>query len=328
MTAGPPVSVILNCYNHQDYVGEAIESVLRQTHRDLELIIIDNGSTDGTRKVIESFTDDRIHHFLNDENVSVSRRLNEGVAAARGEFVSILYSDDWFLPHKIEKQLAIFGDLASDFGVVYSPAIGFNQLTGERWQRPSFALSGDIVPALFDRFYDGFVDMCSPLTRRECFQQSPFFDGLFADGEMVFFRIALHWSFQFDAEPLVVLRDHGGNMSKAVQKNHDMMVEMFERLEANPAFPREYLGNLHHLKVVANRNHAWIALRMNSTDNRWLRRQLSSAVAAEPSQLLQPRMLAGLIFAHLPSGARLRLNRIADTLKPTPENSNISDTYG
>ena len=130
----PTVSVVLNCYNHEQYVGEAIESVLAQTFRDFELILIDNGSTDGSRRVMQSFDDDRIRLILHDENQSISRRLNEGVAAANGEFVSILYSDDLFLPHKLERQLAIFSELPDEYGVVYAPPIRFNQLTGARWK--------------------------------------------------------------------------------------------------------------------------------------------------------------------------------------------------
>ena len=130
----PTVSVVLNCYNHEPYVGEAIDSVLAQTFRDFELILIDNGSTDGSRRVMQSYKDKRIRLILHDRNESLSRRLNEGVAAARGEFVSILYSDDLFLPQKLERQLAMFDQLPGDYGVVYAPPIRFHQVTGQRWR--------------------------------------------------------------------------------------------------------------------------------------------------------------------------------------------------
>lgn len=326
MTANPAVSVILNCYNHQDYVGEAIESVLAQTHRDFELIIIDNGSTDGTRKVIERFTDARIRPFLHDDNTTVSRRLNEGVAAARGEFVTILYSDDWFLPRKLEHQLAVFASLPAEYGVVYGPAIGFNQLTGVRWQRPSLAHSGPMMPAMFDRFFDGSIDMSTPLTRRACFLQYPFYDELFSDGEYVFFRIAMGWSFQFDPEPFVVLRDHGDNMSKATHRNHDMMMAMLDRMATEPDFREEWRPNLRHLRALAYRNHTWMALRMNHSDNRWVWRQFRHSLAAEPSQIVQPKMLAALALGALPNRVRVALNRIVNDRRPRPENTNIKET--
>jgi glycosyltransferase involved in cell wall biosynthesis len=323
----PTISVVLNCYNHERYVGEAIESVLAQTFRNFELILIDNGSTDDSRRVMQSFDDDRIRLILHDDNQSISRRLNEGVAAARGEFVSILYSDDLFLPHKLERQLVVFAELPDDYGVVYAPAIRFNVITGERYEYMSFGLSGDMIPAMLDRFYEGSVDMCSPLTRRECFQRYPFYDDLFADGEMIFFRIAMHWRFQFDPEPVVALREHDANIGKVVQKNHDMMMEMWRRLADHPDFPGRYLSNLRHLRAIACRNHTWAALRMNSTDRRWAVRQIGRGLSAEPWQLFHPRSLASLVLVALPSSLRTAVNRVGNRLRPTGQETNLVQDY-
>jgi len=71
------VSVVLNCYNHERYIGEAIESVLAQTYDDFELILIDNGSTDGSRKIMQSYQDERIRVVLHDDNKTLSSRLNK-----------------------------------------------------------------------------------------------------------------------------------------------------------------------------------------------------------------------------------------------------------
>ena len=323
----PTVSVVLNCYNHEPYIGEAIESVLAQTFGNFELILIDNGSTDGSRRVMQSYGDERIRMILHDDNQSISKRLNEGLGAALGEFVSILYSDDLFLPHKLERQLAIFGELPDDYGVVYAPAIRFNVLTGERYEYMSFGLSGDMIPAMLDHFYDGSVDMCSPLTRRECFLRYPFYDDLFADGEMVFFRIAMRWKFRFDPEPVVALREHDANIGKVVQKNHDMMMEMWERLEDHADFPREHVPNLRHLRAIACRNHAWAALRMNSPDRRWVARQIARGLRAEPWQLFHPRSLASLLLVASPSSLRTHLNRLGNRLRPTGQETNLVQDY-
>jgi glycosyltransferase involved in cell wall biosynthesis len=323
----PTVSVVLNCYNHEPYVGEAIESVLAQTFSDFELILIDNGSTDGSRKVLQSYDDPRIRLILHDQNDSLSKRLNEGVGTARGKFVSILYSDDMFLAHKLERQLAIFAELPEDYGVVYAPAIYLQQLTGKRWQRGSLGVSGPMIPAIFDRFYDGSVEMCSPLTRRKCFLRYPFYDDLFADGEMVFFRIAMRWKFKFDPEPVVVLREHDANIGKAVQRNHDMMMEMWARVEVHPDFPAKYLPNLRHLHAKACRNHAWIAARMNSADRRWIARQIRLAGSAEPWQLFHPRSLGSLLLVALPAPLRSALNRLANRVRAVKEETNLVQDY-
>jgi len=323
----PIVSVVLNCYNHERYIGEAIESVLAQTFRNFELILIDNGSTDGSRKVMQSFADRRIRLILHDRNESLSKRLNEGVAEARGEFVSILYSDDLFLPQKLERQVKLLAGLPEDYGVVYAPAIRFNQLTGQRWQYPSLGLSGPMIPGMLDRFYDGSIDMCSPLTRRECFVRYPFYDDLFADGEMVFFRIAMSWKFQFDPDPVVALREHDANIGKVVQKNHDMMMEMWSRLESHPDFPPRYVRNLRHLRAIACRNHAWIAVRLNTTDRRWVTRQIRIGLKAEPWQILHPRSLASLALVAAPEELRRALNRLANRVRGTKEETNLVQDY-
>jgi glycosyltransferase involved in cell wall biosynthesis len=323
----PTVSVVLNCYNHERYIGQAIESVLAQSFRNFELILIDNGSTDGSRKVMQSYEDERIRRIFHDKNESLSRRLNQGIEAARGEFVSILYSDDLFLPHKLERQLEIFAGLPEDFGVVYSPPIRFHDVSGDRWQWASFGLSGDLMPGMLDHFHKGSVDMCSPLTRRECFLRYPFHDDLFADGEMVFFRIALRWKFHFDPEPVVMLREHDANIGKVVQKNHDMMMEMWRRLEEHPDFPERYVPNLRHLRAVACRNHAWIAVRLNSADRGWVSRQIGLGLSAEPWQLFHPRTLASLFMVSIPSPLRIALNRFGNRVRGTREETKLVQDY-
>jgi len=323
----PTVSVVLNCYNHERYIGEAIESVLAQTYADFELILIDNGSTDGSRKIMQSYMDDRIRLFLHDGNKTLSGRLNEGVAAAKGKFIAVLYSDDRFLPRKFERQVAIFEDLPDDYGVVYAPALRFSQLTGQRWPYPSMGLSGDLMPAIFDRLYDGLIDMSSPLTRRECLERYPFHDDLFADAEMVFFRIAMRWKFKFDPEPVVELREHDANIGKVIQRNHDMMLEVWDRMERHPDFDPKYLPNLRHVRAVACRNHAWIALRLNSGDRRWIARQLGRSFRAEPWQILHPRSIASLALVAAPATVRGALNRLGNRLRRTREETNLVEDY-
>src|SRR5207253_7596349 len=112
----PRVSVILNCYNQGEYVAEAVDSVLNQTFRDFELLIVDNGSKDSTPQLLQKYSSDpRVRLFLHKENIAISRRFNEAMDATRGEFISFLYSDDYYLPHKLERQLAVFGPLGPEY---------------------------------------------------------------------------------------------------------------------------------------------------------------------------------------------------------------------
>lgn len=89
-------------YNHERFVGEAIEGVLNQTFTDFEFIIIDDGSKDATADVIHSYKDDRIHYHFQ-ENQDAFNAINNGMAKAKGDFWAILNSDDVYLPSRFEK---------------------------------------------------------------------------------------------------------------------------------------------------------------------------------------------------------------------------------
>ncbi|MBS3903240.1 MAG: glycosyltransferase [Anaplasmataceae bacterium] len=101
----PLVSVIMPAYNHEKFVGEAIESVLNQTLSDLELIVIDDGSTDDTVNVIKKFKDSRIK-FYSQENRGSAATLNRGIKMAQGGYIAIINSDDVFAPERLETLLA------------------------------------------------------------------------------------------------------------------------------------------------------------------------------------------------------------------------------
>lgn len=101
------VSVIIAAYNHEGYVGDAIESVLNQSYKNWELVIINDGSTDGTVHEIKKYLQDKRIRFFDQENQGVVKTLNRGVALAKGDLVCFLDSDDKFAPKKIEDQTRI-----------------------------------------------------------------------------------------------------------------------------------------------------------------------------------------------------------------------------
>lgn len=101
----PKVSVIIPAYNHERFIGAAIESVLRQSHDNLELIIIDDGSTDNTAAVIKAVDDPRLT-YLYQENQDAYNTINRGLSLASGDYVAILNSDDVYTTDRLEKLLA------------------------------------------------------------------------------------------------------------------------------------------------------------------------------------------------------------------------------
>ena len=102
----PEITVLMPAYNAGPYLREAIESVLGQTFRDFEFLLIDDGSTDGSSEVVRGFNDPRIRLVRNETNQGVAATLNQGLALASGRYVARMDSDDISLPHRLEVQVA------------------------------------------------------------------------------------------------------------------------------------------------------------------------------------------------------------------------------
>ena len=101
----PRVSVVMPAYNHRRFVGQAIASVLDQSFRDFELLVVDDGSTDGTPNVIRQFQDVRLMLEVFPANRGAVVAENTAIRSSRGEYIAILNSDDYFLPGKLETQV-------------------------------------------------------------------------------------------------------------------------------------------------------------------------------------------------------------------------------
>ena len=101
----PKVSIIMSTYNDSKYIRQAIESILNQTYRDFEFIIIDDSSTDETGKIIKSYKDDRIKLFVNSVNQGLTKNLNKALRVASGEYIARMDGDDISFPDRLEKQV-------------------------------------------------------------------------------------------------------------------------------------------------------------------------------------------------------------------------------
>lgn len=102
----PRISVLMTVYNCQKYLKTSIDSILDQSFRDFEFIIVDDGSTDGSKKIIEDYKqkDTRIVALRNKHNIRTSRALNKGLSVAKGKYVVRMDADDWSYPDRFQKQ--------------------------------------------------------------------------------------------------------------------------------------------------------------------------------------------------------------------------------
>ncbi len=131
----PTVSVIIPAFNRSKLVVNAIESVLCQTYRDYEIIVVDDGSTDNTFGILQPYMG-RIRYFYQ-ENQGTSAAKNKGIQVARGKWISILDSDDLWLPTKLEAQLKAVAALGKDFGACFTNCDFFGNT--------------DLIPSAFDQ---------------------------------------------------------------------------------------------------------------------------------------------------------------------------------
>jgi glycosyltransferase involved in cell wall biosynthesis len=117
MSEPPKVTVVIPVYNREKYVRDAIDSILAQTFTDFELLVIDDGSTDGSQKVVRSYGDPRIRLVCNERNQGIPKTRNTGIRLARGEYLAFLDSDDQACPERLRKQVA-FLDSHPDYAAV------------------------------------------------------------------------------------------------------------------------------------------------------------------------------------------------------------------
>ena len=98
----PLVSIIIPTYNHANFLGKALRSLLDQTFKNWEALVIDNQSSDGTNKIIKKFKDSRIKYFKISNKGIIAKSRNLGIKASKGKWIAFLDSDDWWTKNKLE----------------------------------------------------------------------------------------------------------------------------------------------------------------------------------------------------------------------------------
>ncbi|MCL5998016.1 MAG: glycosyltransferase [Chloroflexi bacterium] len=169
----PHVSVIIPTYNRARLVRDTLDSVLAQTYRDLEIVVVDDGSSDDTAAVVTAYS--APVRYLRQQNAGQAAARNTGIRAAGGEFIAFLDDDDVWLPQKLEQQLPLIS-AASAPAWVYCDAEVFDGTTGQplhRFSQINPAHSGWIGASLILR---DFIASPTPVVRRQVFEQVGYFD--------------------------------------------------------------------------------------------------------------------------------------------------------
>lgn len=206
----PTVSVIIPTYNRAQYIGESIRSVLLQTYADFEIIIVDDGSTDDTPKVIEAISDPRVR-YVRQENRGRSQARNHALSLARGRYITFLDSDDLYLPDKIELQVAYLARHPGA-GMVYTSAYCINEV-GELLAHRYEATASGMIYEQIAFFTPVTITLPTVMTYREVLDRVGGFDenmSRFEDTDM-WRRISKSYRIEAMPEFTCRLRTHGDN---------------------------------------------------------------------------------------------------------------------
>ena len=168
------VSVIVPTYNRANVLPRALDSVLSQTYKDIELIVVDDNSDDDTRNVVESYSDPRIRYVRHEINQGANSARNTGIKEANGHYISFLDDDDEWFAEKINTQLTVLKQLDDSYGLAYSGRqIVKNGKVIEEY-KPD--LEGEVFRELLK---ENFIPSETPLIRYDCFESVGLFDERF-----------------------------------------------------------------------------------------------------------------------------------------------------
>ena len=208
----PFVSVCIPTYNRANFLKTAIASVLSQTLKDFEIIVVDNCSDDDTENVIKSIDDRRLLYFKNHHNIGMVANFNRCIDLSRAEYISILHSDDYFEPNILEEESNLF-DENPRVGMVYSAYQIAHELSGQKK-----ILSPHSRNQLFEArnhfewlaLRGNPVAFSSVMVRRECYRRVGAFNTSlpFSSDYEMWLRLSLCYAAAYLATPLVTYRFH------------------------------------------------------------------------------------------------------------------------
>jgi glycosyltransferase involved in cell wall biosynthesis len=208
--SSPLVTVVMNGFNGEAFLRQAIESVISQTWTNWEIVFWDNQSTDSSADIVKSYDDPRIYYHYAPKHTMLYEARNYAIEKAKGEFLAFLDVDDWWLPEKLEQQVALFADL--EVSVVYGNFWVFNEIKKKRWIAYDHSLpQGYILDRLLKNYHVGLLTL---MVRRVALPTgvSPFDPRFHMIGDFdIVLRLAAIHKVACIQMPVAVYRIHGRN---------------------------------------------------------------------------------------------------------------------
>jgi glycosyltransferase involved in cell wall biosynthesis len=248
----PQVSVVIPTYNRAHIIARAIRSVLNQTYQDFEIIIIDDGSTDNTVDVVDSFHDMRILYTKQMPNQGVSAARNAGVRMASGKYIAFQDSDDESHPDRLEEQVRILDSTDCFIDIVYSDMCRINKYgRTTTFKSPNIGAKDiQLYPRCLNYLFKD-IGIGSSMIKAECFSKVGFFDVDLQFFEEIdfFIRASKFYSFYHIEKKLLNYyeeEDSDNRFVKAISARKVILAKYFEDIKENKTYHSMhlfYIGN-------------------------------------------------------------------------------------
>lgn len=317
----PTVSVIIPAYNAERWIGEAIASVLSQTYRELEIIVVDDGSSDATCRIVKDYGDSVI--YLHKSNGGQGSARNTGILNATGQYIAFLDADDAWLPTKLEVQMKVLGG-NSDLQWVYSDALVFEGVTGRQLyvmgDKTKMQFGGVLRPLLLH----DFIPSSTPVVKRAVFDHVGLFDEALSlrgveDWDM-WLRIAARCEVGFVNQPLVRYRVHATSTTSDLDRRLRGVQRVVERALAREPQRLSDLSSLAYANVWSGIGQ-WLLKRGKQVEARYL---FADAIRSYPKSV---KFVGYWLITFLPTCALAWL----DVLRPLMiglSHRNVSRKHG
>ena len=249
----PDITIITPTYNRASFLKRAISSVLNQTFTNFEMIIVDDCSKDNTEQVVRSIDDNRIRYIKLESNKGPAGARNVGINTAKGSYISLLDSDDEYLPNKLALQINKIREMPEEVGVVYC---------GYLIVYEPDTIQGKVLPRYNGNLFDTLlkhncIGSPTPLIKKECFDTCGLFDDSlpsYDDWDM-WIRISNKFKFDYVDEPLAKVYTHGNQTSTNLTSTIKVRELLFQKYKLlilkNPetaSYLLQRLGFLYFLK--------------------------------------------------------------------------------
>ena len=226
----PLVSVIIPSYNHAPYVEQAVRSVLDQTYPRVELIVVDDGSTDESWTILQRLQSEFGFQIFRQANQGICATLNFAVRHSQGQVLTILASDDWYSPEKLSRQVEFFVSSSANTGLIHSAAYkvyGDGDVIETHGQyRPA---QGSCLKELIT--FDAQILACSIMFPRAIWEEVGGFDETLKTEDVAFFTaITAHgYEIRYDPRPLVYKRETDAGLGGNTRACADSQLAILER---------------------------------------------------------------------------------------------------